>query len=223
MHARSGNGHSGNKEVKDQDKIKEPASATIEVDSPASEVLPEVLRQAYKDATSSLVQDDSALSEVVHEALSGGLETPKDAASSLNKVGPLANFTSEDLPESFKVTKSFSAEDGATTSAATPDALLEGLAKVMAGMTLRDEPADKEVDRATQLVQAYCFQHEPQFQRAMVYRDRVSRRSQSVFGVPKLMSNRDGITTKTREMLTSRVSVSKLIKRMIMVKRYSMP
>jgi hypothetical protein len=106
-----------------------------------------------------------------------------------------------------------------------PDDLIEELESVMAGMTLKDEPADKEIDRATQLVQAYLFKYEPEFQRVMVYRDRVSPSLhleaclQSMW--LQLTSNRDGTITRIREIATSRRSARMRIRSMTKVKRDS--
>lgn len=85
-----------------------------------------------------------------------------------------SEVNSEVLRAEFKDATSFQVETDSTASEVVLEAVLEDLEKILAGMALRDEPADKEIDRATQLVQAYCFQNEPQFQRVMVYRDRVS-------------------------------------------------
>ncbi|KAG0649712.1 hypothetical protein D0Z07_3592 [Hyphodiscus hymeniophilus] len=113
-------------------------------------------------------------------ALSGnaytGQKTLKEPTSTLVEVGspssddtPLALRNDQHILEDSKTS---TIEPSLTGSDVVPDPLLEDLERVMADITLKDEPADKEVDRATLLVQASLFKQEAEFQRVMVYRDR---------------------------------------------------
>ena len=108
-----------------------------------------------------------------------GQDTLKEATSShievtstASEVGPNAQLGvfARDIPKDAVTVETASVND------IDPGALLEDLEKVMAGITLKDEPAEKDVERATQLIQAYFFKHEREFRRVMVYRDRVSCR-----------------------------------------------
>ena len=96
------------------------------------------------------------------------LETMEEATSLVLEANTLlSEMTPAAMPEYQNVLKD-------STSSLDTTTLMKDLEKVMAGLTLKDEPAGKEIDRATKLIQAYLFKNEPEFQRVMVYRDRVS-------------------------------------------------
>jgi hypothetical protein len=54
----------------------------------------------------------------------------------------------------------------------------EQLDKVLATLTLKDAPEEKSVDRARELLNAYLLINEPEFERVMEFRDRVSPSTQ---------------------------------------------
>jgi hypothetical protein len=80
----------------------------------------------------------------------------------------------------------------ATTNKAAIAILEEEFDKVISGLTLQDDPFDKEIDRPSKLLKAYLFKNEAQFLRVMELHDGVSHSTTTGIDSMELTKTGDG-------------------------------